>query len=126
MALFQSHFNFGYSLVATAPSPPASGTSLTVTTGQGTNFPSVPFNATIWVTGAQPLLSNNPEIVTVTNVTGDVLTLIRAQEGSSARTVVIGDQIAATITVKTLTDLENNLMTRGKMLASQRGLATQF
>lgn len=101
------HKNFSYSLVATAPSPASSGTSLIVTTGQGALFPSTPFNATIWPTGVQPI-STNAEIVTVTNISGDTLTIIRAQEGTAARTVVVGDQIAATVTAKTLTDVEGN------------------
>lgn len=104
-----THKNFAYSLVATAPSPASSGTSLIVTAAQGALFPAVPFNATIWPTGVQPL-STNAEIVTVTAIATDTFTIVRAQEGSSARTVVIGDQIAATITVKALTDAERTAM----------------
>ena len=99
------HKNFAYSLVATAPSPASSGTSLVVTGGQGALFPSVPFNATIWPTASNPL-STNAEIVRVTAISTDTLTIVRAQESTSARTVVVGDQIAATITAKTLTDVE--------------------
>ena len=36
--------NFSYSLVATAPSPATSGTSLVVTAGQGSYFPTTPFD----------------------------------------------------------------------------------
>ena len=99
------HLNFAYSLVATAPSPASSGTSLVVTAGQGVLFPVPPFQATIWATGAAAI-STNAEIVTVTNLVTDTLTIVRAQEGSTARTVVVGDQIAATITAKSLTDAE--------------------
>ncbi len=101
-----AHTNFAYSAVATAPSPATSGTSLDVTAGQGALFPAVPFNATIWPAGVQPL-STNAEIVRVTARTTDTLTITRAQESSSARTVVVGDQIAAGITVRTLTDAES-------------------
>ncbi len=100
-----AHSNFAYSAVATAPSPATSGTSLVVTAGQGALFPAVPFNATIWPTGAQPL-SSNAEIVRVTARSTDTLTITRQQESTSARTVIVGDQIAATITKKTLTDAE--------------------
>lgn len=93
--------NFAYSLVATAPSPASSGLSLTVGTGEGSRFPPVPFNATIWPTAANPL-PTNAEIIRVTAIAGDALTIVRAQEGSSARTVVIGDQIAATETAQFL------------------------
>lgn len=98
-----AHANFATSLVATAPSPAASGTSLVVTAAQGALFPAVPFNATIWPAATQPT-TVNAEIVTVTAIATDTLTIVRTQEGTSARTVVIGDQIAATITAKTLTD----------------------
>ena len=102
---YDAHKNFAVSAVAIAPSPPASGTSLTVTAGQGSLFPATPFNATIWPTG-QTATFLNAEIVRVTNVTGDVLTITRLQEGSSARTVLVGDLIANTITSKVLTDVE--------------------
>ena len=89
--------NFAYSTVATAPSPATSGTSLTLASGGGALMPAVPFNATVWPIGAQPL-SSNAEIVTVTAISTDTLTITRAQEGTSARTIVAGDQFAATIT----------------------------
>jgi hypothetical protein len=105
------HKNFAYSLVATAPSPATSGTSLVVTTGQGALFPTPPFNATVWAANAQPTTAN-AEIVRVTNITSDTLTITRAQETSlgapSARSIVVGDQIAATITAQTLVDAETN------------------
>lgn len=106
-----AHKNFAYSLVATAPAPADTGTSLVVTATEGANFPTPPFNVTIWPTAVQPLKSN-AEVATVTGVSGDTLTIIRAQEGSSARTVVVGDQIAATITDKSLTDTEGDRETQ--------------
>ncbi len=102
------HKNFAYSTIATAPSPAASGTSLVVAAGQGALFPVTPFNATIWPTGVQPT-SSNAEIVRVTNISTDTFTITRTQEGTNARTVVVGDQIAATITAQTLTDVEGAL-----------------
>lgn len=100
-----AHKNFAYSTVATAPSPATSGTSLVVATGTGTNFPAAPFNAVVCPAGAQPTLAN-AEIVRVTNIATDTFTITRAQEGSSARTIVVGDQIFCAITAKTLTDVE--------------------
>lgn len=122
MALFDAHLNFAYTLVATAPSPASSGTSLVVTGGDGALFPTPPFNCTVWIIGAQPLVAN-AEIVRVTGVATDTLTIVRAQEGSAARTIVVGDQIAVTITAQTITDLETKLMTPGKALAMQKGFA---
>lgn len=106
---FDSHKNFAYSTVLTAPSPAASGTSLVVQSGDGAKFPTVSFNATVWPTGVQPLTSN-AEIVRVTAISTDTFTITRAQESSTARSIVVGDQIAATITAKTLTDAESHLI----------------
>lgn len=103
---FDAHKNFAYSTVATAPSPPTSGASLTVAAGEGARLPAAPFNATVWPAGAQASPSN-AEIVRVTGIAGDVLTIVRAQEGTTARAIVVGDQIQAGITVKTLTDAES-------------------
>ncbi|MBI4092239.1 MAG: hypothetical protein HY427_03485 [Candidatus Levybacteria bacterium] len=100
-----AHKNFAYSTVLTAPSPANTGTSLVVQSGDGTKFPTVPFNATVWPTGVQPL-TTNAEIVRVTAISTDTFTITRAQESSTARSIVVGDQIAATITAKTLTDAE--------------------
>jgi len=100
-----AHANFAISAVATAPSPATSGTSLVVTSGHGARFPATPFNATIWPQGSLPD-PLNAEIVRVTAISTDTLTITRAQEGTTARTVVVGDLIAATITKKTLNDAE--------------------
>jgi hypothetical protein len=100
-----AHKNFAYSTVSTPPSPASSGTSLAVATGDVAKFPAPPFNATVWPAGTQPL-STNAEIVRVTAISTDTFTIARAQEGSTARAIVAGDQIAATVTAKTLTDLE--------------------
>lgn len=102
---FDAHKNFATSTVATAPSPAASGTSLVVASGEGARFPAVPFNATVWPSGALPTPAN-AELVRVTAISTDTFTITRAQESTSARTVLVGDQIAATITAKTLTDIE--------------------
>jgi len=100
-----AHKNFAYSLIAAAPDPATTGVSLVVTAGQGALFPAVPFNVTIWQAGVQPI-STNAEIVRVTAIATDTLTIVRQQEGTSARTIVVGDQIAATITAKSLNDME--------------------
>jgi hypothetical protein len=96
--------NFSYSTVATAPSPASSGTSLVVAAGNGVLFPTAPFNAVVWPSGAQPL-STNSEIVRVTAISTDTLTIVRQQEGTSARTILVGDQIAAAITARWLNAL---------------------
>lgn len=101
-----AHKNFSYSTIASAPSPASTGTSLEVTAGHGTRFPSAPFNATIWPAGEQPT-STNAEIVRVTNISTDTFTITREQENTRSRTILIGDQIAAAITNSTLIEAEN-------------------
>lgn len=103
--MFDSHSNFGYSTVTVAPVPALAGLSLTVAVGQGALF-TAPCNCTVWPTGVAPLAAN-AEIVRVTAILGDVLTIIRAQEGTAARSIVVGDQIANTTSVKVFTDIEN-------------------
>ena len=102
---FDSHKNFAYSTVLTAPAPAASGTSVIVQSGDGAKFPATPFNVTVWPAGQQPS-TTNAEILRVTVIGVDTFTVTRAQESSTARAIVAGDQIAATITVKTITDVE--------------------
>jgi len=88
--------NFAISLVATAPSPATSGTSLVVTSGEGDLFPQPStdgqFNVVIFPVGEQPNWSN-AEIVRVTARSTDTFTIDRAEEGTSARTIVVGDII---------------------------------
>lgn len=60
----------------------------------------------MWPIGAKPTTANS-EIVRVTGISTDTFTIVRAQESTSARTVVVGDQIAASITAKTITDIES-------------------
>lgn len=100
-----AHKNFAYGTVATAPSPALSGTSLVLQTGQGALMPTPPFNAIVWPVGVQPVASN-AEIVRVTAVVSNTCTITRTQEGTAARAITVGDQFAAGITAKLLTDIE--------------------
>lgn len=105
---YDPHKNFAYSTVATPPAPASSGLSLVVAAGEGARFPAPSFNAVVWAAGANPL-PTNAEVVRVTAGPpgSDTFTIARAQEGSSARAIVAGDQIANAITAKALTDLES-------------------
>ncbi len=96
--------NFAYSTLANSPG--TGGTSLDVQTGQGSLFPTPPFNATVWPSGTQPT-STNAEIVRVTGIASDNFTITRQQEGSASINLQSGYQIAAALTAKTFTDLEN-------------------
>lgn len=111
---FDAHKNFVYSTILTAPSTATAGTTLVVQSGDGTKFPAVPFNATVWPAGAQPTASNS-EIVRVTNISTDTFTITRGavsggglngEPNNQNRSILVGDQIAATVTTKLLTDIE--------------------
>lgn len=99
--------NFAYGTVLTAPSPATSGTSLVLGSGQGARFP-LPstdgaFNVVLCPVATQPLASN-AEIVRVSARSTDTLTIARTQEGTSARTVVVGDQVFLAPTAKVFSD----------------------
>jgi hypothetical protein len=102
---YDAHANLAYSRVVVAPSPASSGTTLRVRSGEGALFPIPPFNATVFPQATIPTLLNS-EIVRVIAIVGDVLTIIRHTEGSSTRSILFNDQIIASITMKTLTDIE--------------------
>ncbi len=115
------HKNFAYSTVtgttsANSANPGTTGIYITVGNGQGPLFPDPPFNVTVWPTGVQPV-STNAEIVRVIDRNADTFTCLDSggnrapQEGSSSRNIVVGDQLAATITAKTLTDAEGAVST---------------
>ena len=95
--------NFTITTVATAPSPATTGTSLIVASGDGALF-AVNEPAIIFPVNDQPLVAN-AEIVMVTNVSTDTLTITRTQESTSARTIVAGDIIIQGITAKDWNDL---------------------
>lgn len=96
--------NFAYTQVLTAPAPATSGTTVTLPAGHGGLFPVAPFQVTVWPAATVPTVGN-AEIMRVTAKVGDTLTVTRAQEGTTARAVLTGDQISATLTAKTMTDL---------------------
>lgn len=115
--------NLSFTTVATAPSPAASGTSLDVAAGTGTRFPAVPFNATVWPANTMPD-PTTAEIVRVTGIATDTLTITRTQEGTSARTIVAGDQIAATVTALTLDTLSAEIATVSALVTTVSALVT--
>jgi len=104
---FDDHANFAYSTLTNSPG--TGGTTFSVQGGDGAKFPTAPFNCTVWPSGVQPT-SANAEIVRVTTKSTDDFTVStspsRNQEGSTNQNVASDWQIAATITDKTVTDLE--------------------
>ncbi len=96
--------NFIYSTVATPPSPATSGTSLVMTDDLSAIMAAVPFNMFVWPSEVGPL-AGNAEIVRVIAISGATLTITRAQEGTSARSIMESDQIAEGPTAKFRNDL---------------------
>lgn len=107
--IFDAHKNLAYSAVASAPSPATSGTSLVLSAGGGSLFPVAPFNVVCWPSGGATASQSNAEVVRVTAISTDTLTIIRAQEGSAAQSIGVGWQVALTATAKALTDIEGAL-----------------
>jgi hypothetical protein len=70
-------------------------TSIVLSTGGGAKFPTPPFNAVWWnVTDySDPSDDPNVEIVRVTAISGDTLTITRGQEGTSANNHNISGKI---------------------------------
>lgn len=81
--------DFAIGIVDTAPSPATSGTSLVLETGQGGDMPDVPFMAVVAPPGELPTKYNS-ELVEVTAVSTDTLTIVRAQGETSAQTILAG------------------------------------
>lgn len=78
-----------------------STTTFTVTAGQGAKFPSTyPFHSTV-----------EDEIVSVTNRSTDTLTVVRAQQSTSAASHPLKAYIALHITAKSITDLNTAVNT---------------
>lgn len=88
--------DFATALIATAPSPATSGTSLVLATGMGARMPAVPFNATVHPDGQLPTL-DNAEQVLVTARTTDTLTITRAQGLTSAKSIATGWRLSNSI-----------------------------
>lgn len=98
-------------------------TSLTVSTGQGARFPAISGSDYFYAT----LINNSGtiEIVRVTARSGDTLTIVRAQDGTTAAAWNAGDRIELRVTKAMLDDLKadtraanftNNLSFNGNSL----------
>lgn len=107
---FDPHINLLSGIIQVPPTPALTGETFVLREGQGSRFePDVP--VTICHPAAEPT-PDTAEIGYVADVAGDVLTIKRAQEGSSAQHVVAGWRISATITAKVLTDIEDAIETK--------------
>ena len=86
--------NLANGLIGTALTP--SATTLVLQAGYGGSMPAVPFFLTLTPAG-QLSTRGNSEIVRVTSINGDTLTIERAQKGTAARAFSIGDIVSNSI-----------------------------
>lgn len=107
--------NFVYGLVSVAPSPATTGTSLSLSDADAAEFPDPAttgigaYDVVVWPAGTKPL-SSNAEIVRITAKASPsggntAFTITRIQQSTSARTIIVGDQMALNLTAKTITDI---------------------
>jgi microcystin-dependent protein len=80
----------------------SSATSITLTSGQGARFPTLSAGDYFYATLIDT--SNNLEIVKCTARSTDVLTVVRAQESTTARAYNTGDRIEIRLTAQTFID----------------------
>lgn len=85
--------------ILASPITTTSQTTVTVTSGTGALFPSIsdPINA-FFITVVSLTNPNSFEIMKVTARSGDVMTVVRGQQGISAKTFVSGSKVSQDIT----------------------------
>jgi hypothetical protein len=96
----------------------SSATSITLSSGQGARFPSLSAGDYFYATLIDT--SNNLEIVKCTARSTDVLTVVRAQESTTARSYSTGDRIEIRLTAQTFLDasgVEDGEVTAAKLAA---------
>lgn len=99
--IFKNNFE-----VALAQPTTTSDTTITIRSGSG--FPTLAANERVVATIVDAATGLQFEIVTVTAVVGDVLTVQRAQEGTAARAWAAGDMLSIRTTAATLTNTVRN------------------
>lgn len=106
---FDQHVNFAYSTVQPGSAVIGSTSATTLIIGGTNDLPnpaSGQYNIVVWPTGVQPAVSN-AEIMRVTGKSGTTITVLRAQEGTSALSgIASGYQLDLAMTAKLLTDIE--------------------
>ena len=80
----------------------AGATSLTLAAGAGSNFPSLSAGDWFPITVVQAADPSQFEIMRVTARSGDLLTVVRAQEGTTAKAFAAGDVAEMRLTAGTL------------------------
>lgn len=88
---------------ALASSITSAATTITLTTGAGAQFPAISGSNYFYATLTDS--SNNLEIVKVTARATDVLTVVRAQEGTTARAYSAADKLELRVTAAVMNSL---------------------
>lgn len=107
MTTFDTHSLLAYSTVQASSGVIGSstGTTIILAAGDGAKF-GINENITVWPSTNIPLLGIS-EIMRITAISTDTLTVTRAQEGTSALSnIAAGFQVVNSVTPKTLTDIE--------------------
>lgn len=116
---------FANNATATLASGITSGaTALALTAGQGALFPT-PANPDYFYTTLVDA-SNNIEIVKCTGRSGDNLTVVRAQQGTSARAYLAGDKCELRLTAGAMADIQaipNNSIGAAQIIDGSVGTA---
>lgn len=99
--IFKNNFE-----VALAQPTTTSDTTITIRSGSG--FPTLGANERVVATIVDAATGLQFEIITVTAVVGNVLTVQRAQEGTAARAWAAGDMLSIRTTAATLTNTVRN------------------
>jgi len=101
--------NFATARITVAPTPAASGATLTIAPIGGAIMPAVPFMARIKPSSNKPTRDNS-EFVMVTAMTGNNVTaMTRAQEGSNARSIQVGDLFEQVVSAALLKQYEDEI-----------------
>lgn len=111
---FDAHKNFAKATVSTGYL--AVATSIVLAAGGGARFPATSFNATWWNSTDYPDPADDPlrEIVRVTDISTETLTITRGQESTSAQAHNLSGKVyklVAGVTAETLTDIEGAIPT---------------
>lgn len=126
---FDEHANFAYGTVLVPPSPADTGVTITLNSGEGSNFPDPAsvgeYNITLQKASATASTPAQTEIARLTARSSDTLTVTRNQESSGAISLAIGDKVYLGATKKTLTDIESAINTaEGDIVALDTRLDT--
>jgi len=101
------------STVLTAPDPADSGTSIQVQAADADNFPDPStagaYNLVVYPPGYQPTRTNAEIVRATAKSGGGYLTITRAQEGTTAKSIEAGWEISMNITAKMFVDIDTQM-----------------